>query len=265
MSEQDCSTITYEVSDHIATITLARPRRKNAFTFDMLDAWSAHLREAQRDPEVRVVVVTGKGGNFCAGVDLDEFSAESRTPLQEKKLLTERVHPIAHAMDAMTKPVLAAVTGVAVGAGMDMALMADIRLAGESVRFSEGYVRVGLVPGDGGCYYLPRIVGTSEALRLLWTGEFVDATEALRLGLVTSVHPDDELLPRTYDLAHTLAARSPAAIEFIKSAVREGARHELRTALDLISSHQAIVLSTRDSAEARAAFAERREPHFING
>lgn len=254
--------LTYAVDQHVATLTLSRPQRRNAFTFGMLDEWATRLAEAERDPAVRVVVVTGAGGAFCSGVDLEEFGAHQRTPLEEKRLLTDRVHQVAHAMDAMSKPVLAAVNGVAVGAGMDMALMADIRLAGESARFSEGYVRVGLVPGDGGCYYLPRIVGQSTALRLLWTGEFVQADEALRIGLVTAVHPDDELLERTYELATTLAKRAPVAVQLIKRAVREGARHDLRTALDLISSHQAIVLSTRDSAEARAAFTERREPQF---
>ncbi|MFJ8812950.1 enoyl-CoA hydratase/isomerase family protein [Amycolatopsis thermoflava] len=254
--------LTYAMNQHIATITLNRPHRKNAFTFAMLDEWAARLTEAERDPEVRVVVVTGTGGAFCSGVDLEEFGAHERTPLEEKQLLTDRVHQVAHAMDAMSKPVLAAVNGVAVGAGMDMALMTDIRIAGESARFSEGYVRVGLVPGDGGCYYLPRVVGQSTALRLLWTGEFVPADEALRIGLVSAVHPDGDLMDRTYALAATLANRAPVAVQFIKRAVREGARHDLRTALDLISSHQAIVLSTRDSAEARAAFTERREARF---
>lgn len=252
----------YTVDHHIATIILNRPHRKNAFTLPMLDEWAARLIEADRDPTVRVVVVTGSDGAFCSGVDLDEFGSGKRTPLEEKQLLTDRVHQVAYAMDAISKPVLAAVNGVAVGAGMDMSLMADIRLAGQSARFSEGYVRVGLVPGDGGCYYLPRIVGRSTALRLLWTGEFIDSAESLRLGLVTAVHPDEQLLDETYKLAATLASRAPVAVQFIKRAVRDGARQDLRTALDLISSHQAIVLSTDDSKEARAAFQEQREPVF---
>lgn len=252
----------YAVDGHIATITLNRPHKKNAFTFAMLDAWAQALREADRDPEVRVVVVTGAGGAFCSGVDLDDFGGEKRSVLQEKELLTDRVHQIAYAMDAMSTPVLAAVVGVAVGAGMDMALMADIRFAGESARFCEAYAKVGLVPGDGGCYYLPPIVGKAEALRLLWTAEVVGAQEALRLGMVSAVHPDDEVLERTYDLARTIAGRPPVAVQLIKRAVRDGARMDLRVALDLISSHQAVVRSTADSAEAMAAFGERREPRF---
>lgn len=252
----------YEVDASIATITLNRPHRKNAFTFAMLDEWASRLYEAERDPAVRVVVVTGAAGAFCSGVDLAEFGADKRSPLDEKRLLTDRVHQVAYAMDAMSKPVLAAVNGVAVGAGMDMSLMADIRFAGQSAQFSEGYVRVGLVPGDGGCYYLPRIVDRATALRLLWTGDFVDADEALSLGLVSAVHPDAQLMEKTYEFATTLANRAPVAVQLIKRAVRDGARHDLRTALDLISSHQAVVLSTRDSKEARTAFQEYRAPTF---
>jgi enoyl-CoA hydratase/carnithine racemase len=142
---------------------------------------------------------------------------------------------------------------------MDMALMADIRFAATSARFSEGYIRVGLVPGDGGCFYLPRLVGAATALRLLWTGEFVGAEEALALGLVSHVCPDDELNERISELAAALAGQPPVAVQLIKRAVRLGERHDLRTALDLISSHQAVATSTADSREAMAAFQQRRQ------
>ncbi|MFD8098506.1 enoyl-CoA hydratase/isomerase family protein [Nocardia fluminea] len=256
------SDLEYSVAHHIATITLNRPERKNAFTLDMVDAWAAALDAAQADDEVRVVVLTGAGDAFCSGVDLDAFKNEHRGPLQEKELLTKRVHRVAMAMDRLTKPALAAVNGVAVGAGMDMSLMCDIRIAARSARFSEGYIRVGLVPGDGGCYYLPRIVGTAQALRLLWTGAFVGAEEALAIGLVSEVHDDDRVLEVTLQLAGEIASRAPIAIEVIKRAVRQGQNHDLPTALDLISSHQAVVLSTDDSAEAFSAFREKRMPEF---
>jgi enoyl-CoA hydratase/carnithine racemase len=256
------ATLQYCVEEQVATILLNRPDRMNAFTLDMVDQWAASLRRAEGDDDVRVVIVTGAGGAFCSGVDLDEFKGEARTPLQEKQLLADRVHQVAFEMDAMSKPVIAAVNGVAVGAGMDMSLMCDLRFAAESARFSEGYVRVGLVPGDGGCYYLPRIVGTAAALRLLWTGEFIDAAEAQRLGLVSEVFPDDELLEQVRAFAVRLAQQAPVAVQMIKRAVRGAERHDLRTALDLISSHQAIVTATRDSTEAFAAFRERRPPVF---
>ncbi|WP_331769623.1 enoyl-CoA hydratase-related protein (plasmid) [Embleya sp. NBC_00888] len=247
----------YSLADHIATITLDRPHHKNAFTLEMVDAWAEALRRAEADPDVRVVIVTGAGNTFCSGVDLDAFAERERTPLAEKQLMS-RIHQVAFAAEALTKPYLAVVAGAAVGAGMDMALMADIRIAGESARFCEGYVRVGLVPGDGGCWYLPRIVGTATALRLLWTADFVEAPEALALGLVSAVHPDDQLQDAARRFALKLAARPPLAVQLIKRAVREGERQDLRTALDLISSHQAVMTSTADSREAMDAFRGRR-------
>lgn len=256
------SDLEYVVADGIGTIRLNRPGRKNAFTLAMVDQWAEALAEARTDPEVHVIVLTGTGDAFCSGVDLDDFTGERRTVLEDKTLLTDRVHRVALALEDLDKPVLAAVNGVAVGAGMDMALMCDIRFAARSARFSEGYVRVGLVPGDGGCYYLPRLVGTAKALELLWTGDFVDAEQALELGLVSHVHPDEELLPATYAFARRLADGPPVAIRLIKRAVHQSARTDLRTALDLISSHQAVVQSTRDSQEAYAAFRQKRKPVF---
>ena len=252
----------YEVHEHVATITLNRPHRRNAFTLAMLDAWADAVRQAESNREVRVLVLTGAGDAFCAGVDLDDFKAVKRTPLEERELLTHRVHRVAHAMEALSKPAIAAVNGVAVGAGMDMALMCDLRLASASARFSEGYIRVGLVPGDGGCYYLPQLIGREQALRMLWTGDFVDAPEALTLGLVSEVHPDAEIQSAAMALANKIAERAPLAVQMIKRAVN-GAKHlDARTALDTIASHQAVVLSTRDSAEAFAAFKEKRAPRF---
>ena len=256
------SDLEYSVDGAVATIVLNRPAKKNAFTLEMVDEWSHALERAGADDAVRVVVLTGAGNAFCSGVDLDAFKGEERGPLQEKQLLTDRVHRVARAMDRLSKPVIAAVNGVAVGAGMDMSLMCDIRIAGRSARFSEGYIRVGLVPGDGGCYYLPRIVGVANALQLLWTGEFVDADRALALGLVSQETEDDQLMEATYQLAQTIANRAPIAVETIKRSVYQGLEQSLDSALDAISSHQAVVLSTDDSAEAFSAFRERRDPVF---
>jgi enoyl-CoA hydratase/carnithine racemase len=252
----------YEVRGHVATITVNRPHRRNAFTLAMVDAWADAVREAESDRAVRVVILTGAGESFCAGVDLDEFKYLQRTPLEERELLTHRVHRVAHAMEALSKPAIAAVNGVAVGAGMDMALMCDVRLASESARFSEGYIRVGLVPGDGGCYYLPRLIGREHALRMLWTGDFIDAPRALSLGLVSEIHPQTRIQAAATALAEKIAARAPLAVQMIKRAVNGAFSTDARTALDAIASHQAVVLSTRDSAEAFAAFKEGRDPHF---
>ena len=250
--------IEYSVTNHVATILLNRPATKNAFTLEMVETWARSLRAAEADPDVRIVVLKGAGGTFCSGVDLGALADRERTPLSQRTLLTEHVHHVAYAARDLSKPYLAAVSGAAVGAGMDMALMADIRIADESARFSEGYVRVGLVPGDGGCFYLPRIVGVAQALRLLCTGEFVDAAEALAIGLVSKVVPEEQLDSAVTELAAQLAAQPPIAVQMIKRSVYFGMEQDLRTALDTISSHLAVVTSTADSAEALSAFKARR-------
>ncbi|GAA4978656.1 crotonase/enoyl-CoA hydratase family protein [Yinghuangia aomiensis] len=248
----------FTVDGHIATLCLNRPERRNAFTLDMLAPWVGHLHRAEADPDIRVVVLTGAGDSFCSGVDLDVYTpGSSGDPWGDKRTLTT-VHQVAFAMEAMTKPVIAAIRGPAYGAGMDMALMCDLRIAAESARFCQAYINVGAVPGDGGCWYLPRLVGMQHALRLMWTGEVLDADAALGIGLVSEVCPDDDLLDTAYRLARRIAERPPVAVQLIKRAAYEGARHDLRTALDLISSHLAVVAATRDSAEARAALRERR-------
>jgi enoyl-CoA hydratase/carnithine racemase len=252
----------FDVQDGVGTILLNRPERKNAFTLEMIDEWAAVLRKARTDPEVRTIILTGAGDGFCSGVDLGAFSAGGSEPMEVKRNLTERIHRVALALQDLDKPVIAAVKGVAVGAGMDMALMCDIRLAARSARFLEGYIRVGLIPGDGGCYFLPRLVGTARALELLLTGDFVDAAEAERIGIVNHVYDDDRLQTESMALARRLADGPPIATAMIKRATYQSANCDLRTALDLISSHMAVVQSTHDSREAYQAFVEKRPGVF---
>ena len=251
------------VRDHVGWIELDRPEKKNAFTPDMLREWADAYRRFDTDPEVRVIAVTASGDAFCAGADLGALQAKATSPLASRQLMTEYVQPVALAAENLAKPLVFGLNGVAVGAGLDMALAGDYRIAADTARFSEGYIRVGLVPGDGGCHYLPPIVGRSRALRMLWTGEFVSASTALEWGLVDEVHPFDEMRTALETMVHRLAAQPPVAIQLIKRAVRAGAHGDLRTSLDLIASHQAVVQSTADSAEAMSAFTERREPRFV--
>ncbi len=239
----------YDVDEHVATITLTRPKQRNAFTRTMLGAWTDGLLRAEADDHVRVVVVTGAGSAFCAGADFSEIPVPGQTdPWEAKTMLTDSVHRVSHAMERMTKPVIAAVNGPAIGAGMDLALMCDIRLAPESALFAASYVRLGIVPGNGGCWWLPRIVGTSTAVELLLTGRAVEPLEAFALRLVSAVHPDQSLLLEAKKLAHTIAAFSPVAVRLIKRLVKEGANHGLTTALDLASSHLALTVATSVSA-----------------
>jgi 2-(1,2-epoxy-1,2-dihydrophenyl)acetyl-CoA isomerase len=252
----------YTVGDGIATLTLNRPDKLNAFTQAMIDRWVWALGEAQRDPAVNVVVVTGTGRAFCAGGDVGRMGEGRPTPLEHKARLWENIHRVPKTLEAVDKPVIAMVNGLAVGAGMGMALMCDLRVASDAARFSTGYVNVGLVPGDGDAFFLPRLVGSARALELLWTGDFVEAAEAERLGIVNRVVAADRLAEETYALARRIAAGPQVAIRLTKRLVYQSLRLDLRTHLDLVSSHMAVVRDTEDHQEGVRAFKEKRPPEF---
>jgi enoyl-CoA hydratase/carnithine racemase len=227
--------------DVVATLSFDRPEVKNAFTTAMMDDCARLVRELDRDPTVGGIVVTGAGDAFCSGIELAALAAVENTPAAFKALLTDHVHPALLALAECQKPIVAAINGAAVGAGLDMALACDLRLVARSARLSEGYIRVGLVPGDGGCFFLPQLVGLGRALDLLMTGRFVDADEAERIGLVTRVVDDDQVLPEAQGLARRLATLPTTQLAMIKRATRSSARLDLRTHLDLMSSHLGVV------------------------
>lgn len=256
--------LVHELTDGVLTIRLNRPERKNAFTFDMVRTWAGLIDAAVDDPSVRVVIVRGTGDSFCSGVDLGSISNADATltPLARKSQLHDEIHRVARAVERCDKPIIAAVNGSAVGAGLDMALMCHLRIATRSARLSEGYIRVGLVPGDGGAWYLPRLVGQSKALELLLTGRFVEADEAERIGIVNAVVDDDDFEGEVAAWAARIASQPPVAVRTITRLVQQSEKLELRTALDLVSSHFAVIASTDDAAEALAAFTERRAPTF---
>jgi enoyl-CoA hydratase/carnithine racemase len=252
----------WEVDDGVGLITLNRPESKNAFSDQMLDRWEEVLVSARHDDAVRVIVLTGAGDAFCAGGDVKAIAQSSGPVVASgagaRRNLIDNVHRIPLALDRLDIPVIAAVNGPAVGAGMDMALMCDIRFCARSARFSEGYVRAGLIPGDGGCYFLPRLVGLAKALELLLSAEFVDAEEAHRLGIVNRVYDDERLLDETMAFAAKLAQSPPVHLQLIKRNVYQSYGADLRTALELAASHMGLVRTLADSAEAVAALRERR-------
>ena len=256
------SDLLYDVSDRVATITLNRPDKLNAFTGEMIDTWATSLAKAQADEQVNVIVVTGNGRAFCAGGDVARMGEGEPTPLQHKNQLWDHIHRIPKTLEGVDKPVIAMVNGLTVGAGMGMSLMCDVRIAAESARFSTGYVRVGLVPGDGDTYFLPRLVGSAKALELLWTADFIEAADALRLGIVNRVVPDAQLKEATYAFAKQIADGPQVPIRMIKRLVYQSLRLDLRTHLDLVSSHMAVVRRTEDHAEGVAAFKEKRPAKF---
>jgi enoyl-CoA hydratase/carnithine racemase len=256
------SDLIYDVKDKIATITLNRPDKLNAFTRDMLDGWERCLREAQGDASVNVVVVTGAGRAFCSGGDVGRMGDTAPSALDHKNGLWEGVHRIPRQLQAMDKPVIAMVNGLAVGAGMGMCLMCDVRFASDAARFSTGYVRVGLVPGDGDTFFLPRLVSAAKALELLWTADFIEAAEALRVGIVNRVVPAAELRDVTYAFARQVADGPQIPIRMIKRLVYQSLELDLQTHLDLVSSHMSIVRQTEDHREGVAAFKEKRPAKF---
>lgn len=250
--------IIFKKEKGVATILLNRPERKNAFTLEMIQRWVQALEEYRTDPEVRVIVVTGTGDAFCSGVDLaGQSEREKQAPVEHKNVLWQLIHRIPLTLEDIDKPVIAAINGVAVGAGLDMALMCDLRFAADTARLSEGYIKAGLVPGDGGCYYLPRLVGVAKALELFWTGDFIDAQEAWRIGMVNRVYPAAQLMEETYKFAERLAAGPSLIIQIIKRATYQSSRADLRTALDLISSHMAVIRSSAEHKEIMRALLEK--------
>ena len=228
--------------DGVGTLLINRPKVFNAFNQEVVDLWAQVLNDAASDDAVKVIVLTGAGKAFCAGGDLDFIEeALDNDPLQNKNFLFEHVHNVARALERMDKPIIAAVNGAAFGAGMDMALMCDMRFAAQSATFAESYIAVGLTPGDGGTYYLPRMIGTAKALELFWSGKTLTADEAKDYGIVNDVCPDDQLLEKTYAFARNVASKHQLAIRACKRMVYNGLGASLATNLDMISSQMAII------------------------
>lgn len=254
-------TILYRVEEHIATITLNRPDKRNAFNAEMFDACRAAFERADRDEAVRVIVLTGAGQNFCAGGDVSDMGREIM-PVAQKALL-DKMQSIPRLVARIDKPVIAMINGDAVGGGLDVALMCDVRIASEKARLSEAYVRLGLVPGDGGAYFLPRLVGITKALELLLTGDFIDAREAERIGMVTRTVAPEQLAEQTYKLARRMASNPPLAVQMTKRLVYQSVLTDLGTALDLVSTRVVLAQQTADHKEAIAAFREKRRGNYV--
>jgi len=263
MADAEFSVVRYEAADGVATITLDRPDVLNAFDRALKDELLAALKRAGTDKTVRVVIVTGEGRAFSAGQDLRERAArpaDEPTPLDQE--LRARYNPIVVAIRDMPKPVIAAVNGVAAGAGMSLALACDLRIASEHASFIEVFGRVGLVPDTGSTWFLPRLVGAAKALELMWTTEAVDAPTALSVGLVNRVVPADALMKETRDLAVRLASAAPLALALTKRAVQHALESSLAETLEYEASLQGIAGRSKDYAEGVAAFIEKRPARF---
>ena len=254
----------YEVKDGVATLTLNRPERLNALGDTLRDDLQDAVTRASDDPEVRVMIVTGAGKGFCSGGDVKAMSERKESgsgrPLMEK-VAPGRDRTVQALRDA-PKPVIAAVNGAAAGAGMNLALCCDMRLASTAAKFSQAFVRRGLHPDWGGTYFLPRVVGTAKACELIFTGEVIDAQEALRLGIVSAVYAPEELLPAAHALARKIADGPPIAIRLAKRSIYHNLDCDLRQALEFETFAQNICFDTEDAAEGIKAFVEKRSPNF---
>jgi len=255
--------ILYRTEGHIAIITLNRPEAKNAFTPEMINLWRQSLEQTRVDDNVRVIVVTGKGDTFCSGGDIRDMAAGKLRSLDMKKFLWEGVHRIVFTLEDLDKPIIAAINGAAMGAGLDMAIMCDLRVCSDKARLGESYILLGLVPGDGGAYFLPRLVGLAKALELFLTGDVLSAQEAMEIGLVNRVVPHDRLMEEALLLAEKIASKPPLAIRMMKRAVYQAQTSTLRSHLDYISSQLSLLTETQDHQEAARAFLEKRKPVFV--
>ena len=247
-------------SHGVATLTMNRPDKLNAFDVPMIDLWHRLLTEACEDPAVKVIVLTGAGRAFCAGGDVDSFLDFRRWDSAERKnYLWKHVHRIVFALERADKPVIAAINGLARGAGMDMALMCDMRIMAASATLAESYINMGLIAGDAGTYFLPRMIGTARALELFWTGRAVTAQEAERIGIANRVVADDAFAAAVEETARAIAAQPQEAIRLFKRAVYQGMWTPLAAHLDMVSSHMAVVIDTPEHKAKVDAFLRRRQ------
>ena len=255
--------INTEASGHITTITLNRPEKLNAFSGTMREDLLAALRAAAGDPGCRVVVITGAGRAFCAGGDVEYMSGLQKDGnVDAFRKLLDAGRDVVTTIVEMAKPVIASINGIAAGAGCNLALACDYRIASDTAKLGETFVRIGIHPDWGGTWFLPRLVGPSRALELLMTGRMVDAAEALSIGMVDRVVPLSELPLQTTTLARAIAEGPPIAIADIKRALAASRTNTLRAQVDLESEHQLRAFRSNDAAEGLSALFEKRAARF---
>jgi len=262
----DYEHLIYTKEEGIATITLNRPQKLNAFTPAMYQGLSEIIEEVASDDDVRVLVITGKGRAFCVGADVkgleQGLSKHQQAPAQPEPSADMVRKILTVPLWGMDKPVIAAINGIAAGGGLDAACACDIRIASERATFSSVFVRRGIVPTMGGTYFLPRLIGVDKACEMIWTGDLIDAREAERIGLVTKVVPHDELEAATEELALKLVKGPPLAIAKSKRLIYSGLNTDLESALKDVIREYTVLSQTEDHREALRAFLEKREPVF---
>lgn len=251
-------TVKYEVINHVAWIILNRPSKLNAFTETMNKEVEHAVKQASKDTTVRCIVITGEGRAFCSGQDLDGVLDN----MDHGEVLRQRYNPMVLAIHQCEKPVVAAVNGVAAGAGMSLALTCDFRLLSEKASFIQSFIHVGLVPDAGNLYYLPKLVGHAKALELAILGEKISAYEARELGLATKIFTLDQWRLEVGAFAEKLASMPTKAIGLIKRNLKESWRSTIEESLEKDAQSQRIAGLTADHIEGVKAFTEKRKPIF---
>ena len=252
-------TLLVEQHDGIVTITINRPP-VNALHTTVRDELGEAFEQIDNDAEARVVILTGSGDRaFAAGVDIREISELAGA---QAEAMVQDWHRVCARMEGLCQPVIAAVNGVALGGGCELAMACDIRIAADHTGFGQPEINLGIIPGIGGTQRLPRLIGRGRALELLMTGDTIDAAEAYRIGLVNRVVPADALMETAQTLAKKLASKSAIALRLIKECVNGGLDHSLDEALAFETGRFGTACSTEDKTEGITAFLEKRKPVF---
>lgn len=258
--------VLYEQEGGVVTLTLNEPETRNAISPAIVDALVAHCARINEDMSVVCVIITGAGKSFSAGGNVKEMLEKkglfAGSPAEIRRGYQHGIQRIPMAIYDLEVPVIAAVNGHAVGAGCDLSLMCDIRIAAQNAEFAESFLRMGLVSGDGGAWFLSRLVGPSLAAYMTYTGEFIKAEDAHRLGLASRVVPLDDLMEEARALAERIAAQPPHSLRLCKKLLREAPQMTLGAHLEMAAGMQALVQHTSDQHEAVKAFFEKRRPHY---
>lgn len=256
-----------ETVNHIALITLNQPETRNAISeLEMVDAIIDTVTDLNSNTDIHAAILTGAGTAFSSGGNLKTMGARGglndSLPAKTRHNYINGIQRIPLAFESLELPIIAAVNGPAIGAGLDLACMCDIRIASTQAVFAESFVKVGLVPGDGGAWLLPRVVGFARASEMALTGEAINADEALQFGLISRVVRPEDLLDTARSIAQKIAANPVHAVRLTKKLLREGQKSDLTSLLQLSAAFQAIAHETEDHDEAVAAMLEKRDPTF---
>jgi enoyl-CoA hydratase len=256
----DYKTILYEKKDRIGTITLNRPKSMNSLSSELLRELDHVLTEIDRDDDVKVVILTGSEKFFAAGADITEIG-QIKTPVDAHRFL-KMAQAVFNHIEDLEKPVIAAISGLALGGGCELTLACDLRIAADNSTFGQPEIKIGVIPGAGGTQRLPRIVGVTKAKELLYTGDFMDAQEAYRIGLLNKVVPAASLVEEARKMALKIARQPGFALKATKLSVNGGLNMDIKSAMAYEARCFEILFSTDDQKEGMNAFIEKRKPAF---